>query len=440
MAVPQRSSESGQIGQFRRSADAAGWFGCPIVVEQLAQMPAAPKARTQHREQPGKTVRPGMQIRQITQQQMHQQSDPDLPAHGVGVVAKEVRQLQGLLDLLEEHLDVPAAAIQLGHRPGAPRQAVRQERQLDILAVHFDPRHDPPQRLRVRQVRLVHGQFDDLVGQNARVVRRVQPLDPPILKVILRPGHPPDPAPCQVEEMPEIDVRLVKYGDFAAIQRGADLPRPTVVVILGRIDDGASRQKRLQIQPQVALGRRLAPTVFRPVHAVGHQLNRGRVHRVNHFAKAAQESATDFAACKARRLRHQMVHHPPVQRLRHRAVSLPIRVAEGVAARRRRPPNRRQHPGVHPQRIAHVVQADRVRQLRMHQRHRVAPRQKGATLLVHPVLLRYFRHQAGRNQIAQLLQHGVTMPRWNVSALGFHPCRVAGADAAFQLFLSEAVG
>jgi hypothetical protein len=37
-----------------------------------------------------------------------------LPAHGVGVVAEEVGQLECLLEFLEEHFNAPAAAIQVG--------------------------------------------------------------------------------------------------------------------------------------------------------------------------------------------------------------------------------------------------------------------------------------------------------------------------------------
>ena len=52
-----------------------------------------------------------MQEIEIAQKQMHQQSHPHLPAHGVGAVAEEVRKLKCLLDLFEEHLDVPASPV-----------------------------------------------------------------------------------------------------------------------------------------------------------------------------------------------------------------------------------------------------------------------------------------------------------------------------------------
>lgn len=96
LAVPQWLRESGQVGQFRGGTQSAGWFGCPIAIQQLAQMPTAPEARTHHREQPREAMPPAMQIREIAQQQMNQQSDPDLPTHGIGVVAEEVGQRQRL--------------------------------------------------------------------------------------------------------------------------------------------------------------------------------------------------------------------------------------------------------------------------------------------------------------------------------------------------------
>ena len=49
MAVPQSSSESWQIGHFRGCTDTAGWFGCPIAIEQFAKVPSSPETGTQSR-------------------------------------------------------------------------------------------------------------------------------------------------------------------------------------------------------------------------------------------------------------------------------------------------------------------------------------------------------------------------------------------------------
>src|SRR5271156_3709036 len=79
-------------------------------------------------------------------QDVEQQRRPDLPADRVGAVAQEIAQLQALLDLLKEHFNLPAAAIQIGHTDGAPLQIISQKLHLALLAVHLDqssyPAHD----------------------------------------------------------------------------------------------------------------------------------------------------------------------------------------------------------------------------------------------------------------------------------------------------------
>lgn len=72
-------------------------------------MPAAPQYGPDHGEEAGKAVLPGMPEGEEADQQVGQQACPDLPAHRVGVMAEEVGQLDGLLDLLEKHFDVPTS-------------------------------------------------------------------------------------------------------------------------------------------------------------------------------------------------------------------------------------------------------------------------------------------------------------------------------------------
>ena len=50
----------------------------------------------------------------------------------------EVGQLQGLFDLFEKHLDLPAAAIHVGDAARAPGLIVGQENHLALLAVHLE--------------------------------------------------------------------------------------------------------------------------------------------------------------------------------------------------------------------------------------------------------------------------------------------------------------
>lgn len=55
-----------------------------------------------------------------------------------------------------------------------------------------------------------------------------------------------------------LPVSLVKYGDFARFDSSTQLTCSLVVVVPGCVDDRKSRQKTLQIQPDVTLGGGLA--------------------------------------------------------------------------------------------------------------------------------------------------------------------------------------
>ena len=56
---------------------------------------------------------PSMSEGQEAQEHIDQKSRPDLPADSVGSVAQEIGQLQGLLDLLEEGFNGPAATVKV---------------------------------------------------------------------------------------------------------------------------------------------------------------------------------------------------------------------------------------------------------------------------------------------------------------------------------------
>ena len=185
--------------------------------------------------------------------------------------------------------------------------------------------------------------------------------------MVLSPADPPKAALRKFEERVEIQVGLVDYHDFAFLQRGAKFPRLSVIVELGRIDDGALGQEGLQVHAQMALCRRLPAPVLRPVHAVGHQLDRGRIQGVDDLAETAQVAMSNLAFCEARRLIHHVLHDLPVHGLRHPAVAHPVRMAQIVATRWRCPANRAQRPGIHAQCVADIVEPDGVRHLREEQ-------------------------------------------------------------------------
>src|SRR5512137_1914351 len=117
---PLASSESGEKSLLRRAQKASAASGCPIDFQQAAQFEFLPQGRAQQGKEAGETVRPLAEPGAEAQQNIGQERGPDLPLHGVGAVAEEVGQLEGLLDLLEEHLDLPAAAVKVGDGLRAP--------------------------------------------------------------------------------------------------------------------------------------------------------------------------------------------------------------------------------------------------------------------------------------------------------------------------------
>ena len=213
-----------------------------------------------------------------------------MPPHRIGTLPQEVPQLQGLLHLLEEHLDGPPAPVQFRHRVRAPLQIVGEEGHFNLPAVQFHQRHHPAQDFRILPTSLLGLQLDQVVAQDVSLASPLLALHHPELHVVLGSRHPRDPALEQVEEVSEVHVGLVEQDDFPVFHAGADLTGTLVVVVLGGVDDGKARQETLEIQPEVTLGSRLAPTVLGPVHAGGHQLDGGGVDDVDDAVESTQDA------------------------------------------------------------------------------------------------------------------------------------------------------
>src|SRR5664280_311095 len=380
-------------------------------------------------------MRPLGQVTQVAQQHVRQECGPHLPAHRVGVVSQEIGQLQGLLDLLEENLNLPPAPVEIGHTARTPLQIVGQKSHLPLLPVHFHDSHDPAHQLRRGLVGVA--QHDDFIGKNLRVPGLRHLLDHFVSHVVFGAGDPEHAALIQILQVPEIHVPLVKQHDFAALDPGAQFPRPFVVVLAGGVDNHKVGQQTLQVEPHVCFGRRLAPQVVGPVHAVGHQFHDRGVHHVNrHLETKGWPSAPSCG--KSRRLLTQVTHHPPKELLGHLGWALSVGVRKSVAARRRCPTNAGQRPRVQLQRITQIIQADAMAQLPVEQAHDMAPGVERPRLILRsrdPGNLGYFMH---RNVIANLPQDVDLGAGWNPFEL-IHPCRVAGANKKFQPIFSNPV-
>ena len=79
--------------------------------------------------------------------------------------AEEIGLLDGLLDLLEEHLDVPPAPVKFSDGPGTPLYVIGRELQLALLPVHLHPGHDSPQGFGIGLARNIGGRFNSLILQ-----------------------------------------------------------------------------------------------------------------------------------------------------------------------------------------------------------------------------------------------------------------------------------
>src|SRR6185312_4261022 len=110
---------------IRASAHPPSFTGCPIEVEEFVKVESVPEDAAYQGEEAGEAVRPFAEEGLEPQQHIKKERDPDLPADGVGAVAEEIAELEGLLDLLEEDLDLPAAAVEVGNGGWGPIEVVR---------------------------------------------------------------------------------------------------------------------------------------------------------------------------------------------------------------------------------------------------------------------------------------------------------------------------
>jgi hypothetical protein len=127
---------------------------------------------------------------------------------------------------------------------------------------------------------------------------------------------------------------------------------------------------------------------------------------MNNALETAGHTFATAAACKARLEGLQMSEHGPENILCQSRVTLLVRVRKIIAAGWRSPAQRHQQPAVQAQRIAHIIEADGVRELGVDQAHQMAPWAEGAGLPVHAGFTCQLWNQIGRDEIAELPQYG----------------------------------
>ena len=121
---PMVSNKSGEKGLVWPAKIAKTTPGCPIVGQELEQVPLAPQTGADDGKQPAEAMCPVGEEGQVTEQEIDQQGHPHLPPHRIGAGAQKVGQLEGLLDLFEENFDLPPAAVKFHNIHRTPSQLV----------------------------------------------------------------------------------------------------------------------------------------------------------------------------------------------------------------------------------------------------------------------------------------------------------------------------
>ena len=419
---PTGSAKAGQIRLFGLAQETTTAGGCPTALQEAAQVEFLPEGRAEQSKEAGKTVGPASQPSAEAQEDISQECRPDLPAHGVGVVAQKVGQLQGLFEFLEEGFDAPTAAIQISDGLSAPGEVVGQENHFPKFAVHFHHRHDAAQADRILFGRRA-GQCDQIVAQNVTGASVLKFADDAKLQVVFGAGDPKDFPLGQVGQVREVHVGFVEDNDFPCMDIGAKLAGADAVMLGGRADDGAGGQETLEIKPDMALGGGFAPPMFGPIQRTGHERNGGGVHDMDEPLETKREAGR-VVASKGRLERLQMIQHGPEELFGHFRIAGAIGVRKSVFARRRCRAQGRERTGVQTQGVTHVIEPQSVCQLGVEQANDLAPRTERAGVVFDAGVARQFGNQVRRNQVAKLTQNGELAAGWLVAGFLFHalPC------------------
>ena len=193
------------------------------------------------------------------QQEVREKTCPYLPLDRVLVRPDEVRQLERLLELLEEDLYLPSRLVEFADRARRPLHVVRQERHLPPFAVDLDDCAHSPERLRILPGGVRRRQAHDLVGDD--VAGHLAAFDDLVQHVDLLPENPEDLPRRQVVQKGEVDVRPVRKQDVSAFHVLRQLVRHRGIMGLAGLDAHDGRDERSHGQSRVHLGRGLLAAV-----------------------------------------------------------------------------------------------------------------------------------------------------------------------------------
>src|ERR1700678_7706 len=198
--------------------------GCPTGVDEAINIALQPESGTDVGDTPGEAVGPTTLPDKEAQEKVNEEGGPDLPLNGVGRVAQEVDQLDGLLNLFEKNLYGPAAAVKFTDGGGSPLGVVGQEDHDALLAVDLNACRDPSQETRIVLASVVALQNDEFILEDALIRTFGQAPFHPACHVVLGPGDKEDAPLHERPEVTEVDIRFVKNHDFSLGETSAQLP------------------------------------------------------------------------------------------------------------------------------------------------------------------------------------------------------------------------
>ena len=152
------------------------------------------------------------------------------------------------------------------------------------------------------------------------------------------------------------------------------------------------------------------------------------------------KSLPGFPADKTRGKIAQVFEDRPEEFLSHLGRPDFVRVGKIIATGWSRSSQAGQWTGMQAKRITHIIDPNAVSQLRKQQRDDVTPSTKGADFLLDSRFSGEFWNQEVWNEVAYLPQQIQLRRSWDRFAVIFHPCRVAGLNKPFQLFLQFPMG
>ena len=264
-------------------------------------------------------------------------------------MAQEVGEFQGLLDLLEEDLNGPTGAVEIGDATGGPVHVIGQELHLPFRAIDLYEGANTAHPLRVLSLKSsLTGEDHLLIGKDLRVGRGPTLHDGEEMRAFG--ARDPEDAPQEeLKEVIEIHVGFIKDNDLTGLNTRAEFPCSLGIVVTGSVDENEAWQETLEIQPHVALGRGLASAMLGPVHAEGHQFDGGGIHQMDRLAEAMGDAPASASMSKSRGEALKVSQHLPEELLGKDCLAMFTRMGKSVATRWGGSSNRGKGPSMQPQ-------------------------------------------------------------------------------------------